>query len=40
MGHEVRASQRQHNADVLRQTVCLVVNPVKVNNFHELCLPL
>ena len=29
----VRYKKIVHNTDVLRQTACLVVNPIKVNSF-------
>ena len=32
----VRDKKIGYNIDVLRQTVCLVVNPIKVNNFAYL----
>ena len=32
----VRYKKTGYNTDVLRQTVCLVVNPVKLNNFAYL----
>ena len=32
----VRYKKIAYNIDVLRQTVCLVVNPIKVNNFAYL----
>ena len=33
----VRYKKVGYNIDVLRQTVCLVVNPIKVNSFAYLC---
>ena len=32
----VRYKKAGYNIDVLRQTACLVVNPIKVNNFAYL----
>ena len=32
----VRYKRVGYNTDVLRQTACLVVNPIKVNNFAYL----
>ena len=32
----VRYKKIGYNIDVLRQTACLVVNPIKVNNFAHL----
>ena len=32
----VRFGKIDYNIDVLRQTACLVVNPIKVNNFAYL----
>ena len=32
----VRYKKIDYNIDVLRQTACLVVNPIKVNNFAYL----
>ena len=32
----VRYKKISYNIDVLRQTACLVVNPIKVNNFAYL----
>ena len=32
----VRYKKIRYNIDVLRQTACLVVNPIKVNNFAYL----
>ena len=32
----VRCKKIGYNIDVLRQTACLVVNPIKVNNFSFL----
>ena len=33
----VRYKKTGNNIDVLRQTVCLVANPIKVNSFAYLC---
>ena len=33
----VRYKKICYNIDVLRQTTCLVVNPIKVNSFASLC---
>ena len=38
----VRYKKIGYNIDVLRQTACLIVNPIKVNNFAYLfnCMPI